>query len=320
MDKLTFIFGLSSLLGLLLAIAFSIIPVVSADMPPAVIAVIIALASINIAIGLVSYAIFRRALLLLQDNSQLLPKLQLQEREINDYKLQVGKAIDDQERIALLLHNIQDQLRDRLYELIEISASPAAQESETLIDVRVTNEMFYLFVANNVKTIMEILTKDKCSVSIKVAEERESETVIRTFIRDTESYPQRKEVDAKSKSFPYYTNSAFRDILRGHVNYFVSNDLGSDRTYANMNSSWSKHYNATLVYPIRLQEVPEIEIPGRVDYDIPGFLCVDNFAGNLNSKACVSTLASVADSLYVHFHLLSLIGLRNALPRLPQIQ
>lgn len=304
---LDYIFGLSSLIGLVITVIVTFFAILEGDYGAQPNIVIFSLAFINLALAVVSIYLLKRSDGLSKDNAALQPsidmltsKFERLESSYSDYKYNIGEVAD-------INHSIQDQLRDRIYELYsEYNAIALGEDLKALeqIDYGRTNEMFYLFIVDNIKRIFDILTNDKCSVCIKLLEEgeHESEIMVRTFMRDSGSYRERKSSDKAIYEYPYYENTAFKTILSPETpdGYYASDDLMSERTYLNMNPSWNNYYNSTLVCPIRIELIDDADSEYRA-YSILGFICVDNQRGGMNNRIAIQTLAGIADSLYNHF-------------------
>lgn len=216
---------------------------------------------------------------------------------------------NDFSEVLNINHSIQDQLRDRLFELFsaysELILDKKLVSSLELIDYERANELFYLFVVNNLKTAFDSLTKDRCSVCIKLLDEgrkNNGSIMVRTFIRDSASYSGRRSSDKSICEYPYYENTAFKSILSPDSpnSIYVSDDLLSEKTYINLNPNWNNYYNATLVCPIRISLIPEKEMAIN-EYSVVGFICIDNMKGRLDNEICTQLLSSVSDGLYNHF-------------------
>jgi len=275
---------------------------------------IISLAAVNVTLAIVCVAVFLRSEALSRHNAELEPVAKIKDEKIAFLQSRIEAIASNHGEVADILHSIQDQLRDRVYELLatKLALDVGETPSETeLVDLERTNEMFYLFVVNNIKTAMDTLTDDKCSVCIKMLVEGDQGILmLRTFMRDSSSYRERKVADTEAAEYPYFENTAFKEILSGDRNYYASNDLSAETTYINSNRNWRELYNSTLVCPIRMQLIPEEETDS-VDYSVLGFLCVDNRRGGLAERVSVQTLASIADSLYNHFLVFS--NIRDAI-------
>ncbi|GHT94428.1 hypothetical protein AGMMS49545_15700 [Betaproteobacteria bacterium] len=302
MRAFNFLGAVAGILGTTLTVALAVAAWASGEYAPQV--VIAALGTVNIALAIICLLMFLRSEELSRDKLKLEPLVDAQGREITQFERAIKKIESDYCEAASALHSILDQLRDKMYDLGGVVE--AIDRGDSVLDpvlrdhVR-TNEMFYLFVVDIVKTSMDILTGGKCSVCIKFVFENEREILmLRTFMRDSNSYRERKIADLMATVYPYYDNTAFKEILDGKRNYYASDDLSSEKPYFNSNQNWREQYNSTLVCPIRILGLPENDNDG-VYYSVLGFICVDNREGGLAKQICVQTLASVADSLYNHF-------------------
>jgi len=301
LKSLDFIFGLSSLIGLIITAVYTIFAISDGDYSLGANSVIIALACINLALAITFVLIVRRNNQLSISALTLQPKIDLLEKELQYSKNRLGKNLYNFEEVSDILHSINDQLRDRILELLEIDAG-------NTLDISVyqrKNEMFYLFLLDNIKSIFDMLTRDKCAISLKILDEvaSDNEIIIRTLFRDSSSYRERKGSDKFIYNYPYYENTAFKEILsEDGDSFYVSDNLSKETTYINLNKDWNKYYNATLVCPIRM-EIIEDEEDEYSDYSVLGFICIDNMKGNLNNKICINLLASITDILYVQWSL-----------------
>lgn len=307
-----FVFGLSSLIGLVITVALTAYAIANQSYAPEASAMIVSLGAINLILAILVV----RSLMKVESAARELAQVEPLSREKTEriQKLEETLARSDREldQIGSTIHNIQDQLRDRMHELLAVKESIDADDPPStteLVDLHRTNEMFYLFVVNNLKTAMDILTGDNCAISIKLIAEGESGLLmLKTFMRDASSYRARKGADSSAVEYPYYENTAFYEIMSGEQrNYFASDNLSAETTYINSNRNWRKLYNATLVCPIRMQMIRDEETDS-LDYSVIGFVCVDNMRGGLTKPASVEFLASVTDSLYNHFLLFTYIS------------
>lgn len=322
---LDFVFGLSSLIGLVVTTGVMLFAVLEGDYETQPKIMVFSLAAINLALAVVCVVLFRRSDALSRDNAVLRPTVDTLNAKIQELENAINRKNSDFGEIADVFHSIHDQLRDKIFELYDAHMSLLSgdkiKETE-LVDYERTNEMFYLFLLNNIKTIFDILTDDKCSACIKILEEGDSENeiMVRTFMRDSGSYRERKSSDKSICQYPYYENTAFKRIFSPDIpdGYYASDDLASERTYINMNKNWRKYYNATLVCPIRLESISDRKLVLN-EYSVIGFICIDNFKGGLNNHTSVQLLAAISDSLYNHFSLFN--ELKNVstspVPRFP---
>lgn len=308
---LEFIFGLSSLIGLIITGIIFLFAVIEGTYSTQSDIIIFSFAAIIVALAVVCIILLRRAHALSQDNALMKPALDSLSGKIKTLKTKSIEQNDDFSEIADICHSVHDQLRDRIFELYTAHIALVSGESISkteLVDYDRTNEMFYLFMLNNIKTIFDIITEDKCAVCIKILEEGDSnnDIMLRTFMRDSGSYRERKSSDKSIFEYPYYENTAFKTILAPETpdSYYASDDLSAEKTYINMNSNWNDAYNATLVCPIRMELVTETESEFN-EYSVLGFVCIDNMKGGLNNRAAIQLLAALSDSLYNHFLLFS---------------
>jgi len=273
---------------------------------------LVGLSAINVVLGLVAIGALLRAEEYWRQLAELGPMGKLKDEKIRVLSEEIENVKENGFEIARIIHNIHDQLRDRISELFALAedidggTSPSPEE---LVDIQRTNEMFYLFLVDNIKILMDIITGDKCAVTIKIVEASDSNVLMmRTFMRDAASYRARKGADSSAAEYPYYENTAFKEILAGaRRSFFVSDDLSGEPTYSNSNSNWKSLYNATLVCPIRMQLNLD-SVTDRQEFSVLGFLCVDNFKGGLNRPDCIELLASIADSLFNHFLMLHYVA------------
>jgi hypothetical protein len=146
---------------------------------------------------------------------------------------------------------------------------------------------------SNLQSYFTLVTTDNCAITIKIVKDNK----VKTFYRDSISYRSRKssDINLDGSNFIYKIsdNFAFHVITSSDykaVSYF-SNDLKSNKEYYNRNPLWKDLYNATAVVPISLNI-------GDCKSEMLGFLCVDNFNGNLSHKAIEGFLCSSSSLLY----------------------
>ncbi|CAA0116787.1 Uncharacterised protein [Halioglobus japonicus] len=308
-QSLSFVFGLSSLIGLVLTAIVTLYTVFASNYAASPNVLILSLAAVNIALGVVCVTLFQISERANKENLALTPVISALEGEKQGLLDRIQSIKDMNAEIANITHSIQDQLRDRIYELnAQHEASVTGEEISTLeqVDISRTNEMFYLFLVDNIKRIYDILTGENCAVCIKFLEEFEAdnEIYLRTFMRDSGSYRIRKSSDRAIYSFPYHENTAFKQILSSDPSntYYASDNLSNEQTYVNLNSNWRAHYNATLVCPIQIEVlIEDYDESIAREFDVLGFICIDNMNGGLSNPTAVNILAGIADSLYNHF-------------------
>lgn len=302
--KVEYAFGVSSLVGLFISAALAAYALFAGSYAPDAGAMIVSLGAINVALAIIVVRSLLKAEEYWKRIAEMGPLGELKDERIRALAAHTSKLEGNTRAVAQIVHNIQDQMRDRIHELFSYSEHIAADvelSNAELIDLQRTNEMFYLFLVDNVKQMMDVLTGDKCAVTIKILTAGEDNAVmVKTFMRDAISYASRKSAASGAAQYPYYENTAFKEILSGSKrNYFASDDLANEQTYSNSNANWKKSYNATLVCPIRMQ-LNEDELAERQDFSVLGFLCIDNNKGGLTGPDCVEFAASIADSMYNH--------------------
>lgn len=305
---LEFIFGLSSLVGLVFSVGFTIFLVANDSAEPHFVALTLCLAIVNLALAIVAVVLFLRVNNLTTESARLAPVLEAKDMEIGNLGQQISKLKNDFGEVSDIIHSIQDQLRDRMFELTDAYAaveSGVLPTSDEIIDIERTNELFYLFLLNNMKSMLDKLTGGNCAVCIKILspgiEGNRSAILVRTLMRDSMSYRERRGSDKAVYEYPYFNNTAFRVIMSDSpVSYYVCDDLMSSHSYDNANEAWRDYYNATLVCPIRMELIGEKEAD-RNEYAVLGFLCADNMHGNFDNQVCVQLMASIADGLFNHF-------------------
>ncbi len=312
---LDFIFGLSSLIGLIITLVVTGVSILGGEdtLGIGALGIICALAATNVFLSVI-----------LASQSKKISALDL--INIKRYlsglrdKRRIKESREIAHAISKAAHDINDQMRDRIVEIFNINSELSSSSGEGLFhqrsyidgmlkSVRRKNELFHLFVVNNVRDVFNVISKDECSVCIKILalddidnKGSSQDILVRTYMRDTNSYRSRKRSDDKIFEYSYYENTAFKEILSADndSSYYVSDDLLSENTYVNLNVNWKKSYNATLVAPIRYA----LGQPAT-DYAVLGFVCIDNKKGGLSDGYCIDFLASVSDLLYSHFVLLN---------------
>ena len=300
-----YVFGLSSLIGLVFTVVVTMVTIQDGNFTNSSMSVIAALAVVNFLLCILLASQTRRLSFLHLVKSKRLSNQ-------NKLKKNLDRKSNIINEICETTHNINDQMRDRIFELFdnysrEVNGGSdiASSNPDVLLqNFRRTNEMFHLFLIDNVRNVFESITGDKCSTCIKilVLDDYSEDILVRTYIRDSNSYRARKGSDDKIFEYAYYENTAFKTILSSDNNesYYACDDLSSESTYINLNDKWRSIYNATLVAPIRMK----LGSPAT-DYSVIGFICVDNKKGGFDNEACINLLASVADSLYSHLVLLN---------------
>lgn len=304
-QTIDYLLNVSSFIGLIFTVVVTMVSIQDGGFTNSSMGVIAALAIVNVMLCILLASQSRRVSFLNLIKSKRLSSQNRLKKVIEDKSL----IIND---ICETTHNINDQMRDRIFELFdnysrELNEADPQEKSNPdvlLQNFRRTNEMFHLFLIDNVRNAFESITGDKCSTCIKILalDDYSEDILVRTYIRDSNSYRARKGSDDEIFEYAYYENTAFKTILSSgnNASYYACDDLSSESTYINLNDGWKSIYNATLVAPIRMK----LGSPAT-EYSVIGFICVDNKGGGLNNEACINLLASIADSLYSHFVLLN---------------
>ena len=204
--------------------------------------------------------------------------------------------------IAKVFHNINHEARILIQTIKDVLTT---KDQEEFKETETKFREYMIFFLNNVKEVFDVVTRDQCSVCIKLIEPNETNTeqsYITTHSRDAISYRERSTIDKDLEKYPYYENMAFNRLLNKKYadKYYICNDLQNERPYTNINPNWKKYYNACLVVPISL---PYKDIDGKKKRIIIGFLCVDNLKGGFDELVAHDLLAAIADLQFIVFSL-----------------
>ena len=154
-------------------------------------------------------------------------------------------------------------------------------------------DSFLNMVVHNVKGVLEVATKDSCSVCIKICREIDGIKYVKTLYRDSNCYRYRKKndyhQDGRQRKFEANKDYALNIILAedNRHTFYVEDHLCDKDYYFNQNHrKWSEMYQATVVSRISIN-YHKSDILKRLDnyrtgeekHEILGFLCADNFNG-----------------------------------------
>jgi len=304
------IFGIASVLGLVFTIIYTLASIYKGSFDLSAISIIVSLGIVNSLLAVICIILTRDSYSLLGDKSNSDLSLFTTKNKINELTTKLETKNEILKGVAFHMHNILDQLRDRIAELTSFCDALLLDkdyipEEADIIDVLRITKQFNIYLVNNVKDIFDYLTQDNCSVCIKIIDiSEDDEFIVSTLMRDTRSFRERKANDGLyNEPFPWYENTAFKKILGNNVpdSFYVSDDLKNEQSYVNINCNWKNFYNATLVAPIRLN-LSDLNHEEDMDANVIGFLCIDNFKGGFTSKASIEIMASIADSLYQYFN------------------
>ncbi|MCB0209659.1 MAG: hypothetical protein KDJ52_10030 [Anaerolineae bacterium] len=115
-----------------------------------------------------------------------------------------------------------------------------------------------------------------------------------TAYRDPKTYSDKKR-EVSHVVYEIDQNTAYMNIFKGLKECFLNNNLKDlEDAYLNENPNWDRHYNATVVVPIRY------ELTSLGEYEFFGALAVDSLnksKSELFNEDCVYILAHAADFL-----------------------
>lgn len=127
-----------------------------------------------------------------------------------------------------------------------------------------------------------------------------------TTYRDPHTYEKyRGEREVGVSLYDIEKNTAYMHILKNQRPCFLCNDLrGLKENYLNETPNWERHYNSTLVVPIRYLHTPTNQC---IEY---GLLAADSLNPNgyelFNNKECKDLIANAADLLAIFFLMLEM--------------
>lgn len=305
------LFGLASVMGLIFTTVYTLFSIKSGNFDLSATSIIVSLGIVNGLLAVICVILSRDGNGLLEGAlSSHISNMEMKS-QIGDLTSNLKKEGAKFEEVSFHLHNIHDQLRDRIVELdsfhnaLLIDTEYVPEESD-VIDILRISKQFYIYLANNIKDIFDLITGDICSVCIKIIGSNEKdEVVISTLMRDTRSFRERKSKDSLfNEPFLWYENTAFKLILSNDTadTYYASDNLNLEQSYINANNNWANFYNATLVAPIRIN-LDDSRYEKDLYSNVIGFVCVDNQIGRFNNRASIETMASIVDSLYQYFNL-----------------
>lgn len=171
------------------------------------------------------------------------------------------------------------------------------REEEIEACVRAASDFLQMLV-NEACAMFDEYTSQSCAVSVKLIVPSESGAPrIRTYLRDTRSFLERRGLYARDGTYPFGDHSPFVQIVseRGARDFFLSNDLRLDERegrYQNGNPHWRRLYNATLIAPIKQPGL------GSASEGMLGFLCVDSIDATFDKKACLHLARILANTVY----------------------
>lgn len=150
--------------------------------------------------------------------------------------------------------------------------------------------------SSNLHSYFTLRTKDNCAITIKIVN---SKNKIKTFFRDPISYNKRRQSDFENGTevvmdiknnfgFLVITSNDYRE------SYYCNDNLYDDKNYKNGNPNWKELYRATAIAPIT-------NCQNESNKKILGFVCVDNFNGGLSHQAIIDFLSGASLMIYPIF-------------------
>lgn len=224
----------------------------------------------------------------------------IQDRELADLRGAVTTLENTAKSMSKSIHCILHGGRDFLLELMFACDSEntfTAGECEYRLREYLTT--FMVHVAN--------LSRDKtgttCSVSIKALVNKGDAICIQTLCRDPSSKVRREHIDRDLPAFLPRENTGFREIYTLQRRFYAADDLPSlGDAYHNANREWKQFYTATLITPIRCMDMSK-----KAEYNIFGFLCIDNFGGGLDDQGLIDVASGISDYLYTVIYMYSML-------------
>ena len=205
---------------------------------------------------------------------------------------------------AECIHNVLHYHRIILYEMDDYITNLVHVSEDRLKEILSEFEKYISALTANLQSYFSLVTDDRCAITIKIVKEVEANgkkrNKVKTFFRDPISCRRRRRADKKLDGSDLISdvtdNTALHVITSRDFSQttFLCNDLREERDYMNRNLNWREYYFATAVVPISLRV-------GKNKRQIAGFLCVDNFKGNLANQQVEDFLLGIGDILFTLF-------------------
>lgn len=243
-------------------------------------------------------------------------------KEIGQYKFalldaELEKIKFNNTKTAIMIHNIAHYSRDILCQLDIANRElllegPVENLDDFINEIEIDFGRYTDLVVSNIKDLFDVLTGDQTSVSIKVfdtfeendaSDSLEDEDIIPddnildimyalTFTRDNVSKRVRETTDRILPVYKIVGNTAFKEIFTSNSkSYYYCNDLKNNKDYENLNSYWSKYYNACLVSALAIAE----DVGSEYNM-IVGAICIDNMNGGFDDDLTHNFLATISDT------------------------
>lgn len=235
------------------------------------------------------------------------------QNHIRDLEAQLYQSNELTKNIMHAIHNIVHESRSRMQIIYDDIIN---ENYDQTLERQESFKKFLMYIVTNIKEIYDNITNQNCAITIKILEfesckddstdqNKKSKPYHKFFVstiyRDCISFRHRKKYADDNGHFELSSNTAFDIIMSPHnnISYYCSNDLQNEHSYVNSNRHWKKLYNATLVVPIRTPNFDKGIYNG--EYDVIGFITVDNLLGGFDDELSYNTLATIADNLYYVF-------------------
>lgn len=301
-DVWSHIYGLSSAIGLIIAISAIVYTYINQSENPQdagynyILTTLTILVAVILLIFLLSVLSFNKRI---RQLSQIPAKYSYYEQEFIKNDIIVNQLCECSHIVSHYFRNLDFALQ----EIIDKDENDITDIE--LLDVINKFDYFLINIITNLQSYFSQITDDNCALTIKLLNYNDSITndddiFIKTYFRDPVNFKKRREIDNINSHCGVYDNTAFSIIMDQSFKniYFAEDnltDLYNKHLYKNPNPEWNKFYNSTLVVPISI-------VTGKNERIILGFLSVDNFKGGLAHNSNREYLFFIADLLYLAFN------------------
>lgn len=301
-DIWSHIYGLSSALGLIIAISAIVYTYINQSENPEdsgynyILTTLTILVAVILLIFLMSVLSFNKRI---RQLSQIPAKYSFYEQEFIKNDIIISQLCECSHIVSHYFRNLDFSLQEI------IDKDPKDITDLELIDVINKFDYFLINIITNLQSYFSQITDDNCSLTIKLLNyndkvNNDDDIFIKTYFRDPVNFKKRRDTDNINSHCGVYDNTAFSIIMDPSYKniYFAEDDLTdlyNKHLYKNPNPEWHKYYNSTLVVPISI-------VTGQNERIILGFLSVDNFKGGLAHNSNREYLFFIADLLYLAFN------------------
>jgi hypothetical protein len=210
------------------------------------------------------------------------------------------------------LHKTAHDIRDHVTDLEWAYTQKQLNLKELRTDALIVGEK----IADYLETLFSFYLLDrigdnKVAVSIKILERKANgQEMAKTLCRSKHSAPGRK-IGDEHVIGP--ANTAFFEIREGKTRYFGKSDLIAEyhaQRYSNTNPNWQQQYKSAIVVPIRNKN-PLYPEKSSEEFKLIGFLCADaNVIGAFDGdgkrmEAYAQMLMAAGDGLFKYFEIVN---------------